>query len=263
MSIVALAENYGHRTIINYDQNGKIFYTTRPLTLDDFLEPEEGDVYMQGELHHKDVSKLDSIFRYHLKEQKNITIYSDLKIIWGIAGLDNPAPDISIVKDVVNVEEPRSIFEVKKEGTSPFFVLEVVSPRYRDADIYRKPTIYRRAGVSEYVIVDSGLEDKHISYSMIGYRLIGNKYTRIAEHDGFIYSQTMGLYIGINKSKNRFVIQDGQTREEILPAAKALEQLEIQVKQEVKAREMADMRADSAEEELRQLKAKFGISGNL
>ncbi len=38
---------YGHRTIIEYDKDGGESVSYRPLTLDDFLEPEEGDVYME------------------------------------------------------------------------------------------------------------------------------------------------------------------------------------------------------------------------
>ncbi|MCP4108097.1 MAG: hypothetical protein GY749_21550 [Desulfobacteraceae bacterium] len=125
---------YGYRTIIEYDKNGRISYRYRPLTLDDFLEPEEGDVYMQGTLHTDDVIRLRSIFMHHLKDRENITVFCDLKIEWGISNLKNPAPDISIFKNVSEPEKPRGTFCVPEEGgVKPFFVLEVVSPRYREA----------------------------------------------------------------------------------------------------------------------------------
>ncbi|MCP3942481.1 MAG: hypothetical protein GY710_13475, partial [Desulfobacteraceae bacterium] len=44
---------YGHRTIIEYDEKGDCRYRYRPLTPDDFLDPEEGDVYMEGNLHER------------------------------------------------------------------------------------------------------------------------------------------------------------------------------------------------------------------
>ena len=66
-----------------------------------------------------------------------------------------------------------------EEGVSPFFVLEIVSPRYRDADVSKKPKIYRRAGVSEYVIVDPRLRDNKIAYTLRGYRMMGGKYMRM------------------------------------------------------------------------------------
>ncbi len=42
---------YGYRTIIEYDEDGRPSFSYQALTLDDFLEPEEEDVYMQGSLH--------------------------------------------------------------------------------------------------------------------------------------------------------------------------------------------------------------------
>ncbi|MCP4110509.1 MAG: Uma2 family endonuclease [Desulfobacteraceae bacterium] len=96
-----------------------------------------------------------------------------------IEKLKNPAPDISIIADVENPEKPRGTFSVLEEGVKPFFILEVVSPRYRKADTDKKPVIYRKAGVLEYIIADSGLKNNEISYTIQGYRLIGNRYVKI------------------------------------------------------------------------------------
>ncbi len=208
---------YGHRTIIEYDENGNSSFRERPLTLEDFLDPEEGDVYMQGTLHEDDVDRLKSIFRFHLKDRKDITVYSDLKIEWGVDGLPNPAPDISVIEDVKEPKKPRGTFSVPEEGVKPFFVLEVVSPRYRDADTDKKPEIYRKAGVSEYIIADPGLKGNEISYTVYGYRLIGNRYVRIAsDRQGRIYSQTTDVWVGVSESGDRLIITDGRTGEEIM-----------------------------------------------
>ncbi len=42
---------YESRAIIEYDENGKSLYRERPLTLEDFLEPQEGDIHMQRDQH--------------------------------------------------------------------------------------------------------------------------------------------------------------------------------------------------------------------
>lgn len=239
---------YGYRTIIEYDEKGDCQFRYRPLTLDDFLEPEEGDVYMQGELHTDDVIRLRSIFRRHFKEQENIKVYCDMKIIWGIDGLENPAPDISVVSDVSNPEEPRGSFHVPEEGTKPFFVMEVVSPRYRNADINKKPRIYRKAGVSEYIIADPGLKDNKVSYTLIGYRLISNRYVRIKpDTQGRLRSMTTNVLIGTAESGTRLVVFDALTGEEILSDEELAEQEKT--------------RARSAEEELARLKARMKALG--
>ncbi len=281
---------YGYRTIIGYDENGEISYTYRPLTLDDFLEPEEGDVYMQGSLHTEDVIRLRGIFIHHLKNRGNITVFCDLKIEWGIEDLQNPAPDISIFENVRDPEKPRGTFSVPEEGVSPFFILEVVSPRYRSADIKKKPVIYRKAGVSEYIIADPNLKGDKVSYTVSGYRLIGNRYVKTEpDSQGRIRSLTTNVLIGPAESGTRLAVYDTVTGEEILSDDERAEQEKTKAEKE-KARaerekakaerekakaerekakaerekakaEKEKAKAESAEEELMRLKAKMKALG--
>ncbi|MEZ4526022.1 MAG: Uma2 family endonuclease [Desulfobacterales bacterium] len=267
---------YGYRTIISHDEKGGEIYSCRALTPDDLLDPEEGDVYMQGSLHTDDVEKLRSIFRHHLRNRKNIKVYSDLKIIWDSRGKKNPAPDISIFENVKDPEKPRASFSVEEEGASPFFVLEVVSPRYRRVDIFKKPEIYRRAGVSEYFIVDPGLEADKISYTVQGYRLSGNRYMIInPDEQGRVYSQTADVWIGASESGDQIMVWDGQTDEPVLSDSERAEQEKEKAEQErIRAEqekekaeqeriraEQEKARADSLAEELRQLKEKLESTG--
>ena len=239
---------YGYRTIITYDEKGRSVYSYRPLTPEDLLEPEEGDVYMEGSLHEKDLDRLKSIFRHALKGRKNVTVYSDLKIEWGAEGLPNPAPDISIFENVKDPEKPRNSFFVREEGVKPFFILEVVSPRYRNTDTNKKPEIYRKARVPEYIVVDPGLKENKIFYTVSGHRLAGNRYVKIKpDSQGRILSLTTGLFIGVSESRDRLVVTDVQTGEEILS--------------DDERAELAEIRADRAEEELRQLKEKLKAMG--
>jgi len=267
---------YGYRTTITYDEKGRTVYKYRPLTPEDLLEPEEGDVYMEGSLHEKDLDRLKSIFRHALKDRKNVTVYSDLKIQWGVDGLSNPAPDISIFENVKDPEKPRNSFFVQEEGVKPFFVLEVVSPRYRDTDTDGKPGIYRKARVPEYIIVDPGLEGNKISYTVSGHRLAGNRYVKIKpDRQGRILSLTTGLFIGVSELRDRLIVTDVQTGEEILSDDERAEEAEIRAEQEaIRAEQEATraeqekiraekekIRADSAEEELRELKEKLKARG--
>ncbi|MEZ4528320.1 MAG: Uma2 family endonuclease [Desulfobacterales bacterium] len=257
---------YGHRTVLEYDENGRELYYYRPLTPDDFLDPEEGDVFMQGTLHEKDLDDLKSIFRGHLQNRKNITVYSDMKIVWGIPGLSSPAPDISIFENVRDPEKPRSVFSVAEEGVKPFFILELVSPRYRREDILRKPEIYRRAGVAEYIIADPGLrrsELSEISYTVQGYRLRGkNRYELLVpDARGRIYSHTTDLWIGPSESGDRIIIYNGKTDEPILPAHQRANLAESRAEQEKARAEQEKARADSAEQELTVLREKLKALG--
>ncbi len=248
---------YGYRTIIEYDKNGRISYRYRPLTLDDFLEPEEGDVYMQGTLHTEDVIRLRSIFIHHMKDRENITVFCDLKIEWGIRKLKNPAPDISIFENVTDPEKPRGIFSVPEEGVKPFLVLEVVSPRYRDADINKKPDIYRKAGVSEYIIADPNLKGGKISYTVSGYRLIGNRYVKMkSDSQGRVRSLTTNVLIGAAESGNRLAIYDAVTGEEILSDEERAEQEKARAEKEKARAEKEKARAEKEKAKAEKEKAK-------
>ncbi len=263
---------YGHRPVFEYDENGRELYYYIPLTPDDFLDPEEGDFFMQGTLHEDTVDDLKSIFRYHFRNRKDIKIYSDLKIIWDAGGKENPAPDVSIFQNVRNPEKHRRVFSVAEEGVSPFFILEVVSPRYRQEDVLRKPSIYRRAGVEEYIIVDSGQkrnDSSEVSWTVQGYRLKGKKYDPIApDRQRRIYSRTADLWIGPSESGDRIIIYDGQTGKEIPPDHEMArqekmraEQEKIRADQEKMRAEREKIRADSAEQELRALREKLMALG--
>src|SRR5688572_31802439 len=123
---------YGYRTIITHDEQGRAVYSYKPLTLDDFLDPEEGDLFMQGTLHNEDTDALKSIFRYLYRNDPTTAVFSDLKILWGIKGLSRPAPDVIVIPNVKEPAKPRPAFDVSLEGTRPRFILEVVSPSYRE-----------------------------------------------------------------------------------------------------------------------------------
>jgi Uma2 family endonuclease len=255
---------YGYRTIIEYDEKGRAVFRERPLTLDDFLEPEEGDVYMQGNLHEEDVDRLKSIFRFYLRQKKDITVYCDMKIVWGVEGLPNPAPDISIIRNVKDPKKPRGSFYVPEEGTKPFFILEVVSPRYREADADKKPDIYRKAGVSEYIIADPGLEGGTISYKVTGYRLIGGRYVGIKpDRDGRLRSMTTGVLIGTSGSGSRIAVYDAASGEEIMSDEERADQEKLRADQEKLRAEHEKLRADQEKLRADRLAAKLrelGIS---
>jgi Uma2 family endonuclease len=245
---------YGTRVSISYDENGEMIYTELPLTLEDFLDPQEGDHFLQGTLHYEDVGKAASIFRHLHRNDPTTAVFSDLKMIWDIEGLPQPAPDVAVVPNVKTPEKHRGSFDVAVEGTRPQFVLEMVSPEYREPDRQKKVGIYEAAGVEEYIIIDSWLAGGTVSYEVLGYRLVeGNFYTEIPPDErGWIYSVTNRVWIGISEERDGFFVIDAQTGERILPAEVAREEAEHQAQVEAEARQIAEHQAQ-AEAEARQI----------
>ncbi len=254
---------YGTRTLIEYDANGKELYREIPLTLDDFLDPMEGDFFMQGGLHEEDVQKLKSTFRYRYRHDPSILVSSDKKMCWHILGLKEPAPDVAIIPNVHNEQDPyQSSFDVQQEGTSPRFVLEVVSPRYRIKDTDDKVDIYLRAGVREYHILNSRFNKKTgvVEYEFIGYRVKGTKYVRIIPNEqGYIYSATEDVWLGVSEQRDRFFVLDGQTMEEILPDDERAAKAEERVLEEQEQRKQAEERALEEQEQRKQAEERARI----
>jgi Uma2 family endonuclease len=263
---------YGYRTIITYDPSGKPIYSYKPLTLDDFLHPEEGDLFMQGSLHEDDTDALKSIFRYLYEDDAQTTVFSDLKILWGIEGLAQPAPDVTVVPNVKDPDKPRPTFDVEREGTAPTFILEVVSPRYRQPDRESKVAIYEQAGVQEYFIVDSWLRGDQVAYEVVGYRWQNGRYTEIQQNEqGWLFSEVTRVWLGVTEEKDGYFVIDARTNQPILPdhlraraeAARAeaeaarAEAEAIRAEAEATARQQAEARIVELEMQLRELKARY------
>jgi hypothetical protein len=170
-----------------------------------------------------------------------------------------------VVPNVKDLSKPRPTFDVELEGTSPRFVLEVVSPRYRQPDRESKVAIYEQAGVEEYFIVDSWLQDDQVSYEILGYRLQDNIYVEIQPNEqGWRYSVVNQVWLGVTATKNRFFVADGRTHEPILSAeqraeaeATRAEAEAARAKAEATARQEAEARATELEARVRELEARY------
>jgi hypothetical protein len=104
-----------------------------------------------------------------------------------------------------------------------------------------KPDIYRKAGVSEYFIIDSEPDDDRINYKIEGYRLAGSFYRKLRpDAEGRFESITAGVYLKIDGTEDRIVVSDAATGEELLPGDERAEE-------EKTRREHAEVRADHAE----------------
>ena len=243
--------NGAYRVLINYDETGQEIYSYQPLTEADFLDPQEGDQFMQGPRHEKDTTDATSIFRYLYRDDPNTVVLSDVKILWGIKGLSVPAPDVAIIPNVgMPEEELPSSFDVLEYGTRPRFILEIVSPNYRKADREDKVKIYAQAGVGEYIFIDSNLRKSgRVSYEVRGYLLTGHQYWPIPQNDkGWIYSAANKVWIGPNEARDGFIVVDTRTGERILPDRLRADAAEEQAQAEAQARAEAERQAAEAEE---------------
>ncbi|MDQ3248893.1 MAG: Uma2 family endonuclease, partial [Chloroflexota bacterium] len=225
MEMAAQADNppdpadffYGRRQRIRYDKTGQPSYTYLPLTPDDFLNPQPGDEFAHGALHDQDVRLAYDLLRHLHRHNPFMTVLSNVKIKWPGDSLAQPAPDLIVISNMVDPDQPRPLFDVQVESAQPVFVLEIVSPHFAQADLVNKVSIYQQAGVAEYVIIDAGLRSTHASsngYTVVGYRLAGDVYQPIEPDErGWIYSEINRAWIGVNEQRSGFMVVDARTGE--------------------------------------------------
>jgi Uma2 family endonuclease len=215
-----------------------------PLTRDDFLNPQEGDVMPQRTFHEETTSALRDMLRLRYAAEPGTAVFHDLIMRWGIPGLSEPSPDIAVVPNVRERERDRGSFWVQKEGTKPVLVIEVVSPFYRQEDLVDKVDIYERAGVQEYAIVEQREQRGQMVETVTGYRLANGRYRPILlDDEGWMLLRTVGLFITLREG--RVLLKDAETGERLRNA----EELEA-------ARSALEAELEKARSELALLKGK-------
>lgn len=209
---------YGIRRKVSYDTHGKPLYDETPLQQADFLDPTEDDVFELGASHEKDVAKVLYALQVHLRYNQLAYVGRDIKIRWSLPGLCQPRADIVVAVSDNPRSIERKIFDVERWGAPPQCIIEIVSPRFVEADLVDKVEIYCRGGVQEYLIVDPGLRenDNSLQYHILGYQLKDKSFHPIeAEQGGGIRSATTQILLSPTPSRDSFQILDGRTKQPI------------------------------------------------
>jgi Uma2 family endonuclease len=194
---------------------------------------------IQGTQHYRCAADLFDRLRLRYRQDPTTGVFGDLKMIWGIPGLQEPAPDVAVVPHLRDKERNRQSFEMRREGTRPCLIIEVMSPNY-PADETDKVAIYRRAGIAEYLIVKPYGKDLRTEFSVRGYRLVGDQYQEIQpDAGGFLHSQTTGLDFGIPADRQGVIVRDPVTGERLLST-----------EERERLRELAERRAAVAEQKV-------------
>lgn len=188
------------------------------LTEADFLDPQPGDQFMQGQRHYEDVEKVRGIIRYLHRQNAQTLVTTDVKLDIGIAGLPGPAPDVAVIPHVQDSMRPRTTFRILEEGTRPTFILEMVSPHYRRPDREEKVHIYEQAGIIEYFLIDANEKaNGQVRYEIIGYRLTRDQYRPIVPDErGWVYSGSNHCWFAPTENRDGFFVVDAETDQVVL-----------------------------------------------
>jgi colicin import membrane protein len=239
---------YGWRRVVTKPLNGEETYIDIPLTIEDILDPQEEDQMPQRPVHAQCSIDIFDMLQNRYRDNETIGVYYDCKMIWGIPGLLRPAPDVAVIPNVKDKTANITSFEVKKEGTRPYLVIEIVSPTYPGDDT-KKVKIYERAGVEEYIIINPHSERDIPFYEIQGYQLKNGKYQPIApDRWGRLFSQTTDVLFGVYQKGRRLRLKDATTGNWLLTAQEtdiARIDAEAQAEIETKARIAAEIRVQA------------------
>ena len=236
--------------------SGQVTEQQIPLTPEDLLDPQLGDVVVQSVRHYWESHDVAGPLRDHFASREDVLVASDVKMLWGIPDLAEPAPDVAVIFGVREKIADRASFDCLAEGTRPSLVIEVVSSSdaaVRRNDYERKPDIYERAGVPEYILLDPPAPLTRNRCLLTGYRLGADRKYRLIQPDakGFLLSETTNLLFGVTENGQAFQLIDAATGKRLLTSLERKETqqaAEERAAQEAAGRRAAEERAESEAE---------------
>jgi Uma2 family endonuclease len=235
---------YGWRYVKKLRPDGTLDHEEVPLTLEDVLHPQEGDVIPEANLQHIDSEYLGPIFRERAQLLPGGLALVDCLVDWGVPGNAGHSPDVSVFQGVTNPPVGNfGTFHLRASGGRCVLALEIVSPNTRSIDVVEKFREYHQVRVPLYVLIDqvSVNAPRHV----VGYRYTPARYVRMRlDRQGRLLLKPLGLLLGVEEQ--HAVCYDAATGERLGDYA-ALDQ----------ARRAAERQSRAAEQRIRELEAEL------
>ncbi len=220
-----------------------------PLTYEDLLDPQEGDVVAEDTIHRKVTEGVAGILRRRYRADPTVAVWSNLKIVFHVPGLTTgPGPDICVIAGVEDRDRRRRSFRYGQEPGTVRLVIEVVSKSSVKKDYQDLLQIYAPLGVEEYVAIHPLGPYSEGPFQLTGWRLDPQRrqLRPIApDPPGRIPLQTAGLLFGTGPDGWRLRVWDAATGERLRPPAEAAEE---RAEQEAAARRKAEDEKRRAED---------------
>ena len=192
---------HGWRYVRVTRPDGSVDVDQVPLSLEDVLHPEEGDVNLHCEGHDEDCKYLKAALQARLAANPTALVLSDCRVDFSTPGVRPLGPDIVVFFDSTHYTNWYT-FEVAAEGVRPVLVIEVTSPDYRKNDFVAKLDYYHRAGVPLYVIVDSDEPEVGRRIDFYAYRNTPEGYERIELAERRVWLEPVGLWLEVTESRS-------------------------------------------------------------
>jgi Uma2 family endonuclease len=246
---------YGWRFVKKLLPDGRTDLVQVPLTLDDVLHPQEGDVIPESTYQERDAEYLRPIFRQRAARLPGGFFLADCLIHWGVRGVRNHSPDLTVFRAVAQPPvENLGTFRVRTFGGRCVLVVEIVSPDTRENDVVHKLAEYHQVRVPLYVLIDQ--ERDNGPRTVVGHRYTARRYVRMRpDRQGRVLLKPLGLWLVVEDQLA--VCYDADTGERVRDydqVCRAQLDAEQQARQEAEARRHAERRVRELEAELRRLR---------
>jgi Uma2 family endonuclease len=210
---------YGYREVRKKLPNGRSRWERVPLTLEDVLHPQFGDVHVLSDPHDDDCNYLKDVLKDQYAEDRSVVIFSDCGIFWDVPRLKHHSPDLSVIFGVKRRKNWKT-FHVKTEKVRPALIIEVTSPKTRVLDVETKVKQYARAQVPYYVIADAQERGEKRRLSLIAYHLKDSAYEPVGlDERGRAWLEPVKLWLGVKVNPetggDRVALIDPTTDQEI------------------------------------------------
>jgi Uma2 family endonuclease len=249
---------YGWRYVRRRQPNGRLALEQVPLTRADLLHPKEGDFIVQTIGHDYDRDYLKHVLQMRRANNPKALVVCDCRVDFNLPGVEPLGPDLVAftgVKRRKDLGELRLVgtFDIAQRKARPLIVVEVTSRDTRRNDLGIKKTLYERARVPLYLIVDVYHTKGKRTLQICGYRLGAHSYEKLPnDARGQVWLEELGIRVG--ESKGRVVCYDAGTGAEIVDSvegeqaraaaeARAREEAQARAAAEARAREEAQARA--------------------
>ena len=179
----AASFKYGWRYVKVKLPDGSVDFDRLPLTLEDVLHPQFGDVHVLSDAHGDDCTYLRDVLKDRHRDDASVAVFYDVGIFWDIEGIKNHSPDLSLIFGVKQRKEWKT-FHVKTEGVRPELIIEVTSPDTRVNDLKWKVEEYAIVRVPHYVIVNAQEKANRRRITILRYQLSSSVRTARAGRAG-------------------------------------------------------------------------------
>jgi colicin import membrane protein len=201
---------YGYREIVTKRPDGTYDNVRIPLTLEDCLHPEMGDVLMESSLHDEIRMYLAGVFRWKTAHDPSALVLSDTGVYWDKPSLRHHAPDVAVIFGVTQRKANYTRFDVAQEKTRPRLIVEIVSPNMRANDVNEKLIQYQLACVPTYVILDKAREED--SWQVRSYQWTPTHYLDMPKDEhGRVWLEPVGVWLEVQGQNVQ--CRDGATGE--------------------------------------------------